>query len=174
VFADARQRWAGDAIRELVANFHDPEVGGVTGELILRSELPAGATDSTTGEGVGLYWKYEKWLRRHESLVRSTNGATGAIYALRRSLWQPLPRTTLLDDVLAPMRVVLAGKRIVRRARAFDPALPNCAAEDVARPARLPELPDPGARTEAASAVREPGVDPVCLTRSVAFWRPGR
>lgn len=131
LFADARQRWAGDAIRELVANFHDPEVGGATGELILRSELPAGATDSTTGAGVGLYWKYEKWLRRRESLVRSTNGATGAIYALRRSLWQPLPRTALLDDVLAPMRVVLAGKRIVfdDRARAFDPALPNCAAE---------------------------------------------
>ena len=40
-------------------------------------------------------------------------GATGAIYALRRSLWRPLPAGTILDDVLAPMRAVLAGHRVV-------------------------------------------------------------
>ena len=121
VFADARQRFAPDAIRELVANFADSDVGGVSGELILDCEDDA-TLDSTIGSGVGLYWKYEKWLRRHESLVWSTLGATGAIYALRRSLWQPLPAATLLDDVLSPMRVVLGGKRIVfeDKARAFD------------------------------------------------------
>ena len=43
----------------------------------------------------------------------STLGATGAIYAVRRALWRPLPADTLLDDVLAPMRVVLAGYRVV-------------------------------------------------------------
>ena len=49
-------------------------------------------------------------------------GATGAIYALRRSLWRPLPPGTILDDVLAPMRAVLAGHRVVFEpaARAFD------------------------------------------------------
>jgi biofilm PGA synthesis N-glycosyltransferase PgaC len=131
VFADARQRFTPDAIRELVSNFDDPDVGGVTGELILDCELQPGALDSSIAEGVGLYWKYEKWLRRHESRVRSTLGATGAIYAVRRSLWQPLPASTLLDDVLAPMRVVLAGKRIVfeERARAFDRVAPDGIAE---------------------------------------------
>jgi len=120
VFADARQRFATDAIRQLVANFSDPVVGGVTGELVL--ETPGDADDSTISEGVGLYWHYEKWLRRHESRVASTLGATGAIYALRRSLWRPLPAETLLDDVLAPMRVVLAGYRMVfdDEAKAFD------------------------------------------------------
>lgn len=122
VFADTRQRFAPDAILELVSNFDDPAVGGVTGQLVLDCELQPDASDSTIGTGVGLYWRYEKWLRRHESRVWSTLGATGAIYALRRSLWQPLPPATLLDDVLAPMRAVLAGKRIVfeERARAFD------------------------------------------------------
>jgi poly-beta-1,6-N-acetyl-D-glucosamine synthase len=131
VFADARQQWARDAILELVSNFHDPDVGGVTGQLILQSELAPDQFESTIDEAVGLYWKYEKWLRRHESRVRSTIGTTGAIYALRRSLWRPLPETTLLDDVLAPMRVVLAGWRIVfdETARAFDRAAPNSAAE---------------------------------------------
>jgi cellulose synthase/poly-beta-1,6-N-acetylglucosamine synthase-like glycosyltransferase len=63
--------------------------------------------------------------------VRSTLGATGAIYALRRSLWRPLPVDTLLDDVLAPMRAVLAGYRIVfdERALAYDRASRDAAAE---------------------------------------------
>jgi len=69
--------------------------------------------------------------RRSESRVWSTLGATGAIYALRRSLWRPLPATTLLDDVLAPMRAVLGGYRMVfdERAIAFDGASKDAAAE---------------------------------------------
>src|SRR5262245_32515267 len=129
VFADARQRFGRSALQALVANFSDPQVGGVTGELILDCE--SGDTSSTIGDGVGAYWKYEKWLRRKEALVRSTLGATGAIYALRRSLWQPLPPETLLDDVLAPMHAVLAGWRVVfeEEAIAFDRAAPDAAAE---------------------------------------------
>lgn len=131
VFADARQWFEPDALRELVANFADDEVGGVTGELVLDCEAAPGASTSTIGDGVGAYWKYEKWLRRHEGLVWSTLGATGAIYALRRSLWRPLPAETLLDDVLAPMRAVLAGYRVVfeERARACDTAASDAAAE---------------------------------------------
>jgi cellulose synthase/poly-beta-1,6-N-acetylglucosamine synthase-like glycosyltransferase len=129
VFADARQHFSQNALVHLVANFTDPQVGGVTGELVLDAEIDE--TDSTVGEGVGLYWKYEKWLRRNESLVWSTLGATGAIYAMRRSLWQPLPAGTLLDDVLAPMRAVLAGSRVVfeERARAFDRTSADAPAE---------------------------------------------
>jgi biofilm PGA synthesis N-glycosyltransferase PgaC len=129
VFADARQQFSGDALIELVANFADPQVGGVTGELVLDAEQGAG--DSTIGDGVGLYWTYEKWMRRNESAVWSTLGATGAIYAIRRDLWQPLPADTLLDDVLVPMRVVLAGSRIVfdDLARAYDRTSPDAPAE---------------------------------------------
>src|SRR4029078_5367803 len=87
-------------------------VGAVTGELVLDSE-EGPATDSKVAEGVGLYWKYEKWLRRQASSVWSTLGATGAIYAMRRALWRPLPPETLLDDVLAVMRIVVCGKRRV-------------------------------------------------------------
>jgi biofilm PGA synthesis N-glycosyltransferase PgaC len=129
VFGDARQRFGRGTLRALVSNFSDPQVGGATGELILDCE--SGSTDSTIADGVGVYWKYEKWLRRKEALVRSTLGATGAIYALRRSLWQPLPPDTLLDDVLAPMRAVLGGWRIVfdEEATAFDRTAPDAAAE---------------------------------------------
>ena len=116
----------------MVENFDDPEVGCVTGELILDCEIDRDSSEAGIGEGVGLYWRYEKWLRRVESEISSTLGATGAIYALRRSFWQPLPAGTLLDDVLAPMRVVLAGRRTVfePRAQAFDRAAPSAVVEE--------------------------------------------
>jgi poly-beta-1,6-N-acetyl-D-glucosamine synthase len=130
VFTDARQAFAADALRALVAPFADPDVGGVTGELLLDCEPRAGTPQDSPpagksiGEGVGVYWRYEKWLRNNESLVGSTVGATGAIYALRREHWRPLPAETILDDVLAPMRAVLGGSRVVfqRTARAYDRA----------------------------------------------------
>lgn len=147
VFADARQRFAPDAIRRLVSHFADPAVGAVSGELILDCEharrqarSPAGSPGaghhglhgpSTIADGVGAYWTYEKWIRRHEGLVGSTPGVTGAIYAMRRWLWQPLPSDTILDDVLTPMRVVLRGFRVTfdAEAHAFDVTAPDVPSE---------------------------------------------
>jgi biofilm PGA synthesis N-glycosyltransferase PgaC len=90
-----------------------------------------GRDTSAIADGVGLYWRYEKLLRRLESSVGSTLGATGAIYALRRSLYRPLPDDTILDDVLTPMRAVLAGSRVVfsEQAVAFDRAAADVRAE---------------------------------------------
>jgi biofilm PGA synthesis N-glycosyltransferase PgaC len=165
IFADARQMFAPDALRALVAPFADPAIGGVTGELLLDCEAsavagrrrdtprrqtcgdrPAGGCRgpelrvgldrrrrqaSTIADGVGLYWRYEKQLRRMESTIGSTLGATGAIYALRRSLYRALPAHTILDDVLAPMRAVLQGYRVVfnERAIAFDRTAVDARAE---------------------------------------------
>jgi cellulose synthase/poly-beta-1,6-N-acetylglucosamine synthase-like glycosyltransferase len=129
VFADARQRFAPGALAALVSNLSDPSVGGATGQLVLDCERQD--ADTPVGEGIGLYWRYEKSLRRNESRVWSTLGATGAIYALRRACWTPLPAGTLLDDVLAPMRAVLDGCRIVfeERAIAYDNSSIDAAAE---------------------------------------------
>ena len=129
VLADARQQFAPGALTALVGNFSDPQIAGATGELVLDCEQHG--VDTPVGDGIGLYWKYEKWLRRHESRVWSTLGATGAIYALRRRCWTPLPEATLLDDVLAPMRAVLGGGRIVfeEGAVAYDRASCDGAAE---------------------------------------------
>jgi cellulose synthase/poly-beta-1,6-N-acetylglucosamine synthase-like glycosyltransferase len=132
VFADARQRFEPRAIRELVANMSDPRVGAVSGELLL--DAPAG---SSVGEGVGLYWKYEKWIRKNESRFNSVIGATGAIYAIRRELWKPLPLSTILDDVYTPMHIALRGRRVVfeEKARAYDRAS-ACAGGEFARKVR--------------------------------------
>lgn len=126
VFADARQSFEPIAIRELVSNFADPAVGAVSGELLLD-----GRENSSVSDGVGLYWKYEKWIRKSESQSGSTIGATGAIYAIRRELWRPLPENTILDDVYAPMAIALDGHRVVfeEKARAHDLATESAGRE---------------------------------------------
>ena len=160
VFADARQVFAPDAVRELVAPFADPQVGAVTGELRLDAESPCrrsnrdrrnfdrraserdSASDrreeqrrrtlrSTIAEGVGHLLEVREADAQLESRIWSTLGATGAIYAVRRALYRPLPADTILDDVLTPMRVVLAGYRVVfnEKARAFDRAAVDADAE---------------------------------------------
>ena len=87
--------------------------------------------ESTITEGVGWYWRYEKQIRRDESATGSVVGATGAIYAMRRLLWQPLPPDAILDDVLTPMRCVMGGHRVVfeERACAFDRTASDASAE---------------------------------------------
>ncbi|WP_447979438.1 glycosyltransferase family 2 protein [Candidatus Nitrospira bockiana] len=118
VFADARQSFSPNAVRDLVANFADPAVGAVSGELILESN----PGESASSEGIGLYWQIEKWIRQKEADIDSIVGATGAIYAIRKELFEPLPPGTILDDLLTPMRIAMRGYRVVfeKRALAFD------------------------------------------------------
>lgn len=111
VFTDVRQEIEPAALRALVANFADTEVGCVSGELLFR-----GATGSAES-GVSLYWRLEKVIRKLESSTGSVVGATGALYAARRTLVPTLPEGTLLDDVYIPMVVSRAGYRVV-----FEPA----------------------------------------------------
>ena len=126
VLMDVRQRVEPGALRALVRNFADPRVGAVSGELMLEAD-----GDSEVGEGVGFYWRYEKFIRQSEAQVDSTVGVTGAIYALRRRLFRPIPSATLLDDVLIPMQVVRQGYRVLFEpaARAWDRASVTAAEE---------------------------------------------
>lgn len=133
VLADARQRFDPGALRALVAPFADPGVGAVSGDLILTGDGGL----SAVGQGVSAYRHYESFVRLCESRVGSAVGATGAICAIRRALFSPLPEDTLLDDVLIPMRIVRRGYRVLFEpaARAFDRA-PGTAREEFGRKAR--------------------------------------
>jgi cellulose synthase/poly-beta-1,6-N-acetylglucosamine synthase-like glycosyltransferase len=123
LFTDAHQCFERDAVARLAAVFEDEDVGAASGRLQLSS--------TASRSPVGRYWSYERWLRRCEATVNSCVGATGAIWAMRRSLWSPLPSSLILDDVFAPMRVVLAGRRVVfvDDARALDLRKPDPAHE---------------------------------------------
>ena len=115
VFTDTHQRFDLEAIAELVASLRDERFGVVSGAL----ELGTRPDGPTLGDR---YWRYERWLRANEARVHSTVGATGAIYAMRRTLWSPLPAGLILDDVYTPMQAVLAGARVgfTTRAQATD------------------------------------------------------
>ena len=132
VFADARQRFGDNVLAELTALLYDEKVGAVSGELIIERGI-----GSEIHEGVGLYWQYEKLIRRMESSVDSVVGATGSIYAIRRKLYVPLAPHTLLDDFMVPMRIVLQGSRVIfsRSAQAFDLSS-STAAEEFRRKVR--------------------------------------
>jgi cellulose synthase/poly-beta-1,6-N-acetylglucosamine synthase-like glycosyltransferase len=130
LFADARQQWAADALSRLLENFADPEIGAVSGDLIIESSPGVLA-------GVSLYWRYEKWLRKQESKLHSTVGVTGAICGVRRQLFRPIPPGTLLDDVYWPLQVALQGYRVIHdeRARALD-RFPDKARDEFRRKVR--------------------------------------
>jgi len=111
LMTDVRQRLEPDALRQLVANLGDAQVGAVGGQLRLF--------DAHTGfaRGIDAYWRYETLIRASESRSGSVIGVSGALYAMRRALFRPLPAGTVLDDVLVPMQVAAAGLRVV-----YEPA----------------------------------------------------
>lgn len=90
VMADARQRFAPNVIAELVANFADEDVACVSGELVFHD-----ATDSKIEKEMGLYWNYEKCIRKTEGRIDSVVGVTRAIYAIRASCFRPIATTNL-------------------------------------------------------------------------------
>jgi cellulose synthase/poly-beta-1,6-N-acetylglucosamine synthase-like glycosyltransferase len=108
VFLDVRQTVDADAIKHLVSSFVDPEVGAVSGELILES-----SDGKSSADALGLYWKIEKMVRKLESASGSVVGVTGAIYAVRRELYREIPSGTILDDVFVPMNVAHQHKRVI-------------------------------------------------------------
>jgi cellulose synthase/poly-beta-1,6-N-acetylglucosamine synthase-like glycosyltransferase len=117
IFTDVRQRFETETIARLAAHFADAKTGAVSGELMIESAA------SAVGGGVDFYWRLEKFLRHAESRWDSSIGCTGAVYAIRRELFAPLPADTILDDVVIPMRVAAKNFRVRFEplARAYDP-----------------------------------------------------
>lgn len=110
VFSDANSRFLPSAVRSLVKNFADPEVGYVTGALTLES-----GKATLSGGGIAAYMNYEEVLRAAETRVGSVIGVNGGCDAIRRALYSDIPRELITDFVL-PLRVIASGYRVV-----FDP-----------------------------------------------------
>ncbi len=106
VLSDANTMMDADALKQLARHFDSPNVACVCGQLIL--------TDSETGKNVdGVYWKYENFIKRCEGKIGALLGVNGAIYALRKEMYQPIPANTIIDDFLIGMRVHLKRKTLV-------------------------------------------------------------
>jgi biofilm PGA synthesis N-glycosyltransferase PgaC len=115
-FTDVRQTLEPSSLQNLVDCFADPQVGVASGELTIVEG------ETLTEVNIGLYWKYEKLIRKRLSRIDSVLGATGCIYAMRRELAVELPAGTLLDDVHLPLSAFFRGYRVILddTAKAFD------------------------------------------------------
>jgi biofilm PGA synthesis N-glycosyltransferase PgaC len=102
LMTDVRQPLVEGALTALVSKLADERVACVSGNLILEGEAGAGA-----------YWRYENWIRAQEARFRGMVGVTGPLYAIRKRDMARLPSTIVLDDMWVPLRLRLAGKRIV-------------------------------------------------------------
>ncbi len=107
VLSDARQALEPNAVSQLVRWFPDPKIGAVSGDLHFASRPDHGVERATA-----IYWGYEREIRDSESRLDSCIGATGALYAIRRALWKPLPAGLILDDMFTPMQIALRGYRV--------------------------------------------------------------
>jgi cellulose synthase/poly-beta-1,6-N-acetylglucosamine synthase-like glycosyltransferase len=119
VFSDASAILDSNSIRQLVANFADPEVGAVSG--IYRVQGPSAAR---LGPQEELYWKYETFLKIQESSLASILGGHGQILAVRKDLYPYPAPGTINDDYVIPLRVLTGGSRVVYEplAAAFEEA----------------------------------------------------
>lgn len=100
LLSDANTRIDPTAMRRLVRWFRRPTVGVVCGRLVL--------CDPVTGRNAdGLYWKYETFLKKCEGRLDALLGSNGAIYAIRRELFAPIPAQTIVDDFVIPLQAKL-------------------------------------------------------------------
>ncbi|MBS1821026.1 MAG: glycosyltransferase [Acidobacteria bacterium] len=109
LFVDIRPKVACGALKQLLSNFADPDVGCVAGELVLNSE----GHDAAASAVSGVYWRYEQWIRNCEAAWDSPVGVYGGFYAARRSLVQPFPAGIILDDMYQPLSIIRQGYRSV-------------------------------------------------------------
>ncbi|MGV8090350.1 MAG: glycosyltransferase family 2 protein [Mangrovibacterium sp.] len=108
IFSDANTFLGKDSIMRIVSLFRDPKVGCVSGEKRIFNP----DSDSASGSGEGIYWKYESLLKKWDSELYSVVGAAGELFAIRTSLWQEVEPDTLLDDFVISLRVAMAGYTI--------------------------------------------------------------
>jgi cellulose synthase/poly-beta-1,6-N-acetylglucosamine synthase-like glycosyltransferase len=107
VFSDANSLYNQDAIRQLTRHFADKHIGGVAGnQRYLKDKVKGSALGETS------YWSFDRQLKIWESNAGNTVSATGAIYAIRRSLFQDVP-AGVTDDFATSTRVIVQGYRLV-------------------------------------------------------------
>jgi hypothetical protein len=121
-FSDANAQWAPDALAHLAAAFAEPDVGYACGRV-------AFVNDAGTNQE-GTYWRYEMWLRRHESALASVTAGNGAIYAVRPEAYVEMD-AVMGHDLSLPFTLVKAGWRAVdvAGARATEKMVPSIEGE---------------------------------------------
>ena len=88
IFSDANNLYEPHAIRELVRPFASEQVGLVSGsKLVIKGDGVLSETEET-------YWKYESFIKKHETRLSSCTGVSGEILAIRQIV---VPANSTLD-----------------------------------------------------------------------------
>lgn len=122
VFCDANNFLSTDAIKEITRLFADEKVGCVAGE----KQIIISDTETATGSGEGIYWRYESLIKHLESDISTTIGAAGEIFSIRTNLYQPVEPDTILDDFIISLRIAEKGYKIKYAHKAI--AVETCSA----------------------------------------------
>ena len=107
LFSDATSHYQPDVIRKLTPSFADPTIGCVSGRLVYVD-----AAHTRVGRGARSYWSYETFLKKHESRACSLIGASGCLYAVRKSAYVSLYHEACSDFIIAT-KMVEQGLRAV-------------------------------------------------------------
>jgi len=128
-FSDANCAWAPDALHRLLAPFADPVVAYVCGQVRF---VDAGGDNLE-----GAYWRYEMAVREMESALAGVTAGNGAIYAVRRDDYIPLPAAGS-HDLSFPFLLAKRGRRSLYApaARAEEKMVPTLEGE-LARKRRM-------------------------------------
>jgi cellulose synthase/poly-beta-1,6-N-acetylglucosamine synthase-like glycosyltransferase len=110
IFSDATTNYIKDAVKKIVRNYADPEVGAVSGRYEYIN--PTGAA---VGIGTVLFWKYENLVKKLQTRIQTITGCCGCIYSVRRDLYEALP-PDIISDLVEPLKILEKGYRI-----AFEP-----------------------------------------------------
>ncbi|MFH1760474.1 MAG: glycosyltransferase family 2 protein [bacterium] len=110
IFSDANTFYHKDTIKKIVGHFAEKNVGGVCGKLLLINS----DEKNVGGWGEKIYWTYENKIKEMEGKIRTTIGATGGIYAIKKELFQPVPEDkSIACDFLIPLLIAGRGFDIV-------------------------------------------------------------
>jgi poly-beta-1,6-N-acetyl-D-glucosamine synthase len=124
VFSDANTMLNPEAIVRMVAHYHDPSVGGVSGE-----KKVIGLQGADKGEE-GAYWRYESALKKLDASLHSLVGAAGELFSIRTRLYRPVPEDVILDDFYISMSVCESGYLVKYEPGAFATERPSLSIDD--------------------------------------------
>lgn len=115
IYTDANTVVNQQAVRNIVRHYADPKVGAVAGEKRISLEDKAQAS----GAGEGIYWKYESTLKKWDSELYSVVGAAGELFSIRTSLYEPVPKDTIIEDFFMTLRIAQRGYRVIYEPGAY-------------------------------------------------------
>ena len=107
LFSDATTIYREDVLQKLLPAFADDAVGCVAGRLVYVDEQ-----STSVGKGAKSYWNYETFLKISESRACSLIGASGCLYAVRRSAYEPM-YPEACSDFLICINIFRGGSRSV-------------------------------------------------------------